>query len=82
MIVAAQSFRLVIELDMHAVAKLTEAMQVTVDSSAKAIEKLVSLHCLNNVVEPLDLGFANRLQIARRNVGNAFLPSCSFVHDK
>jgi len=73
MIVAAQSFRLVIKLDMHAVAKLTEAMQVIVDGSAKPIEKLVSLHRLNNVVEALDLGFANRFQIVVRNVGNAFL---------
>jgi hypothetical protein len=71
MIVAAQSFRLVIKLDMHAVAKLTEAMQVIVDGSAKPIEKLVSLHRLNNVVEALDLGFANRFQIVVRNVWNA-----------
>ena len=63
----------VIKLDMHAVAKLTEAMQVIVDGSAKPIEKLVSLHRLNNVVEALDLGFANRFQIVVRNVGNAFL---------
>src|SRR5437667_109165 len=58
---------------MHAVAKLTEAMQVIVDGSAKAIEKLVSLHRLNNVVEALDFGFANLLQIVRRNAGNTFL---------
>src|SRR5882672_10129279 len=73
MIVAAQFFRLVIKLDMHAVAKLAEAMQVVVDGSAKAIEKLVSLHCLNDVVEALDLGVANLLKIVGRNVGNAFL---------
>jgi hypothetical protein len=59
MIVAAQSLRLVVKLDMHMVAKLTEAMQVIVDDSAKAIEKLVSRHCLNNVVEALDLGVGN-----------------------
>src|SRR5258708_23456184 len=33
-------------------------------------EKLVSLHRLNNVVEALDLGFANLFQIVSRNVGN------------
>ena len=48
-------------------------MQVIVDGSAKAIEKLVSLHRLNNVVEALDFGFANLLQIVRRNAGNTFL---------
>src|SRR6266446_7493047 len=72
-IVAAQFFRLVIKLDMHAVAKLAETMQVVVDGSAKAVEKLASLHCLNNVVEAFDLGFTNLLQIVGRNVGNAFL---------
>src|SRR5258708_15381940 len=72
MIVAAQLFRLVIKLDMHAVAKLAEAMQVIVDGSTKAIEKLVSLHCLNNSVEAFDLGVANLLQIVGRNVGDAF----------
>src|SRR5258708_11988106 len=73
MIVAAQLFRLVIKLDMHAVAKLPEALQIIVDGSAKAIETLVSLHGLNNVVEALDLGFANLLHILGRNVGNPFL---------
>src|SRR5712691_5016734 len=72
MIVAAQLFWLVIKLDMRAVAKLAEAMQVIVDGSAKAIEELVSLHCLNNVVEALDLRVADLLQIVGRNVGNAF----------
>lgn len=72
-IVAAQPFWLVIKLDMQAVAKLTEAMQIIVNASGKAVEKLVILHCLNNVVEALDLGFTNFLQVVRRNVGNAFL---------
>ena len=72
MIVAAHPFGLVVELNMHPVAKLPQLMQVVVNGRAEAIEKLVGLHGLNDVVKPFDLGIADFLQDFRRNVGHAF----------
>jgi hypothetical protein len=47
-------------------------MQAIIDSSTKTMEKLAGFHCLNDVVEALDLASAYLIQILHRNAGNAF----------
>jgi len=55
---------------MNPVAKLAKHVKVDVYIRASTVEKIVALHCLNDVVEALNLGTANSVQVRCADIGN------------